>query len=513
MTLRAKKELIAALATAYAQAGRNEKTKLLDSFVSATGVNRKHAIQLLNADNSHPRQKRERQRTYGTDVHDALLVIWKASNYSCGKRLVPFMPFWIAALERHAHLSLTDEVRSSLLCISAATVDRMLKPERQNLKSRRVKIRRPGNSVREEIPIRTCGDWYDLKAGFVECDLVAHCGGDLSGQFEHTLTVTDIATSWTECVAIQSKLEEDVLQALRSIRDLLPFPLLSIDTDNGSEFINGLLAGYCYREEIGFTRGRPYKKNDQAHVEERNGNVVRRFLGYARYSGVEAHHLLNRIYNLVRLYVNFFAPSMKLIKKQRDGAKQKRTYERAQTPFQRVMRLDIDLSQKERLQRTFDSLDPIALLNEIDILRQKLHACTAADTVKKESPPKTKTAPNQRRVSNGWGAASLIRTLTPNVHRTLQEDPSRSPREIFEMLRAVVSSELNEKTHLRLLAVVVNEWRYAHPEFMKRYPRGFRARAIQKFGTEISDWRPGKSIEATRSQGKNFDEAKEVVRV
>ena len=515
MTLKARKELVSALKTAYAEADTAEKTKLLDSFIQATGYARKHATRLLNSTENSQRPPRERRREYGDDVHAALVLIWKASNYSCGKRLVPVIRDWITALERHGHLALDPELKDRLLSISAATVDRVLKESRQTIKPRGVRLPRQPNAIRDSIPVRTFGDMDGLKPGDVECDLVLHCGGDLSGQYLHTLTVTDIITGWTECLALSSKEEYEVAAGFKKARELFPFALKSIDTDNGCEFINGVLTEYCRMEGLSFTRSRPYRKNDQAHVEERNGAVVRRFVGHQRLSGLESLSLLRSLYALLRLYLNFFSPSMKLAKKQR-GAKPKRLFEPAQTPYQRVLKMSISEDQKRKLQRTFEMLDPLSVLEEINRIRQRLEAAPAADSVRKLKPQTKKESPPIRRslADRGRkGTKRFIHKFEAQIHRILSQNPRRTPKEVLDLLRDVCDEQINETEHLRVISAEVNAWRHAHPEHTRCYPRGFRAQAMRKFAGTIKEYRPGFGSLQNGSQGDKIDEATEVVRV
>jgi hypothetical protein len=260
-----------------------------------------------------------------------------------------------------------------LLAASPATVDRLLYDVRHGALGAGRGTTKPGALIKNQVPIRTFSEWNDSRPGFIEADLVAHCGNNVGGYFLNTLVMTDIATGWTECTAILFRDQETVLRGIRASREHLPFPLLGLDTDNGSEFLNYSLLGYCADEEISFTRSRPYKKNDQCHVEQKNGQIVRQFIGYDRFEGVEPCQILDELYQRLRLYVNFFQPSMKLISKSRDGSKVFRQYDRAQTPFQRVLSdpkvTEID---KNKLRLQFAELDPVALLLEIQSVQNRL---------------------------------------------------------------------------------------------------------------------------------------------
>lgn len=322
MSLSARTQLTVSLSTRYRQAKRPQKKKILDEFTAATGYHRKYAISLLKGTaRKHKRTKvRRRARRYNEAAKESLILIWKASNHLCSKRLVPFLPELMAALERKGHLTLPKEIRQLLLAMSAATVDRLLSDLRYNGRRRSFGTTRPGALLKRQVPIRTFADWDDLKPGFLEADLVAHCGTTTQGAYLSSLTLTDVSTTWTECLALLMHGQEAVLSGLEQARGLFPFPILGLDTDNGSEFLNAQLLGYCRAEKITFTRCRPYKKNDQCHVEQKNGSIVRRMVGYDRYEGSEACRQLAALYGVLRLYNNFFQPSMKLIFKERRAA-------------------------------------------------------------------------------------------------------------------------------------------------------------------------------------------------
>jgi len=283
----------------------------LDQLVAAIGYSRKHAINVLIHPPASEGHSKQRLRRYDERVEQALVSLWKVANKICAKRLVPFLPELVSSMERHGHLSLPTDVRKRLLTISPATADRLLARERRQTQ-RGLSTTRPGSLLKKQIRGRTFADWDDLQLGFVEADLVAHCGETPEGCFLHTLVLVDVATGWTECLALLRRSEADVIGALNSVRRRLPFALLGLDTDNGSEFINYEMLRYCQREHITFRRSRVHRRNDQAYVEEKNGSVVRRLIGYDRYEGVEAWRALMQLYEVLRLYLNFFQPLMKL---------------------------------------------------------------------------------------------------------------------------------------------------------------------------------------------------------
>lgn len=366
LSLSSRQELLSQTADRYGQVRGREKGQILDQLMATTGYSRKHAITVLNHPTVSPGPSVRRRRRYDERVEQALVSLWKVAHQICAKRLVPFLPEWVASMERHGHLSLPEEVRERLLTISPATADRLLARKRSQ-PQRGQSMTRPGSLLKKQIRIRTFTDWDDLQPGFVEADLVAHCGETTEGAFLHTLVLVDVATGWTECVALLRRSEADVIGALNSVRQRLPVALLGLDTDNGSEFINYEMLRYCQREHITFTRSRVNKKNDQAYVEEKNGSVVRRLIGYDRYEGVDAWRALMQLYEVLRLYLNLFQPSMKLLSKKRDGARVSKRYDQAQTPCQRVLASSqVRKRNKEELRRLFRESDPLALLKELE---------------------------------------------------------------------------------------------------------------------------------------------------
>jgi len=277
VSLQAKRELLQCLIPQYREASSSKKkSKPLDAFTATTEYNRKYAMWLLNhAKEVQPTPERPRPLHYGPEVQHTLFLVWNAANRICAKRLIPFLPTLLEALEQHEHLHLSQECRSQLLSMSAATVDRLLSSQR-TLGQRGLSTTRAGTLLKQQILIRTFEEWNATQPGFLEADLVAHCGTDIEGGFLYTLTLTDVATGWTECLPLLYRSQETVLAAIQRARLLFPFPILGIDTDNGGEFINEALIAYCEQEHLTFTRGRPYLKNDQCFVEQKNGAIVRK---------------------------------------------------------------------------------------------------------------------------------------------------------------------------------------------------------------------------------------------
>ncbi len=315
----ARRELVRAVGERYRAGTREEKRRILDEFVAVTRWHRKHAIRTLNVEGSAKRDRRGRARGYDDAIRQALLVLWEASDRVCGKRPRPLLPALIEALERHGHLQLDEQIRTRVLAASAATIDRLLAEPRAAARGRPLRGAKASPSVRRTVAVRTFADWKDPAPGYMEADLVAHCGVTMEGSFVHTLVLTDVATAWTECVPLVVGEGALVVEALDRLRDAMPFPLRGVDTDNGSEFVNEAVIAFCARSGIEFTRSRPYRKNDQAWVEQKNGAVVRRLAGYGRLEGIAAAEALARLYAASRLFVNFFQPSFKLAEKRREG--------------------------------------------------------------------------------------------------------------------------------------------------------------------------------------------------
>jgi hypothetical protein len=367
MSQRSKKELLEAIRPRYLKAKKAGKERILDEFIAATGYHRKHAIRLFNH-GSKPKglKKKGRAKVYVGEVVEVLARVWEICGRICSKRLKPFMPEIINVLERHHELHLTEETKGLLIRMSCATIDRCLRPARFE-HPHGLSTTKPGTLLKKMIPVRIFTPWEDERPGFLEVDLVAHCGETTEGLYLNTLTATDIATGWTECLALPNKTQQAVSRAVLDLRQRLPFPLLGLDSDNGSEFINDTLFRYCQAEQITFTRSRPYQKNDQAHVEQKNWSVVRHTIGYDRLETAEELALLGSIYQDLRLYINFFQPVLKLIAKvQLDGRTVKK-YDQAATPYRRILALNIiPFDAKARLSSLYVHLNPVALRNSID---------------------------------------------------------------------------------------------------------------------------------------------------
>jgi hypothetical protein len=374
MSQGSKRELIAAIRPRYLKANKAGKEHILNEFIATTGYHRKSAIRVLKQ-GAKPKglKKPGRQKIYQGEVVQSLEQIWEICGRISSKRLQPFLPEMVSILERHHELCLSAEIKSLLLRMSRSTIDRCLKKARFPSPQRGLSTTKPGVLLKQAIPIRTFTPWQEEHPGFLEIDLVAHCGPSTEGTYLNTLTATDLATGWTECLALANKTQVAVSQAIGQLRLDLPFPLLGLDSDNGSEFINDTLLRYCQTEQITFTRSRPYRKNDQAHVEQKNWSVVRHTVGYDRLETEAELALLRSIYADLRLYINFFQPVLKLIGKEQIDGKTKRTYDRATTPYRRVLALEtLSWQVKARLTALYVQLNPVFLRTRIDANVAKL---------------------------------------------------------------------------------------------------------------------------------------------
>jgi hypothetical protein len=377
ISMGARREVLSAVAERYRSAGRVEKGRILDALCRTTGWHRKHAVRALRRrvveKTVTTRAPRERKRRYGAANKDALTALWEASDRVCGKRLVVMIPTLLPALQQHSRLELSEGEQVQLLAVSAATIDRMLgdvKVAAAGGRRRRVGFY---SAVRREVPIRTFNDWKDPAPGFCEVDMVAHGGTSVAGSFIQTLTMVDVATGWTECLPLVNRDGSLVVEALKRAQSLFPWLLRGVDFDNDSAFMNEVVVPWCRGQQLEVTRSRAYKKNDQAFVEQKNGAVVRRLVGYGRFDGVETARVMARLYAAARLYVNFFQPSFKLKEKRREGAKVIKRYHNPSTPYERALaHPKVAETVKKRLREQYRALDPVALLAEIRAAQEEL---------------------------------------------------------------------------------------------------------------------------------------------
>ncbi len=376
MSRQGKWEYLKAIHARYRQAPRAEKSRILDEFCQVTGYHRKSALRLLSGPPPGRRPSRRRHPPafrYSTRVIQVLAAIWEAAGYPWSVRLKALLPLWLPWA--HIRFRLTPALEEQLLALSPRQMDRRLRPHKRQAKNRLYGRTKPGSLLKHHIPLRT--DRWDVTVpGFTEIDLVAHSGESGEGEFLHSLNQTDIHTTWVETRAVLGRGQTGVQQALAEMRQALPFALRGIDSDNGSEFINAHLYRYCQAEGIQFTRGRPYKKDDNAHVEQKNWTHVRKLMGYVRYDSPEACEAMNALYRReLRLLQNLFLPSVKLVRKVRVGSRLRRVYDRPQTPFERVLACpEADPGQVAQLQALREQLDPFALAQAIDEKLTRLYA-------------------------------------------------------------------------------------------------------------------------------------------
>lgn len=374
MTQQAKAEIIKHYRKHYKRAAKREKSRVIDVIAESTGYSRKHIIHALNEDVDVPIQITRARISRYESIIEPLEKIWAVSNFLCGKRLEPFIPDLLSSLQRHQEIALTQEEEALLLSIKSATIDRLLVPARKGLVPKGRSTTKPGTLLKHKIAIRTFADWNEDEPGFLEIDLVAHCGDNTRGEYINTLDMTDVATGWTICAAFMGRSERFCVEAIEDVKSSFPFPILGIDSDNGSEFINAHLKHYCERNSITFTRGRANKKNDSCYVEQKNWDVVRKTIGYGRFDTYHQLDIIKRIHNLLALYQNYFQPSQKLVSKERIGAKVKKKYDTAQTPSQRLLsRLETPNTTRAALRNTFQGLNPVQLLRSIQSLISELY--------------------------------------------------------------------------------------------------------------------------------------------
>jgi hypothetical protein len=370
MTAKTKKEYSKTVAERYLQAkGRKEKTKILDEYCATLKYHRKSGVRRLRKINFHdPPAHRSREKLYSQEANSALIKIWRHFGCICAERLHPFLSEAIRILEKFGHIEMAESVKRELLAMSRPTIGRRITDHRKRFGGGKgLSATKPGSLLKRHIPVQT-QSWDIARPGFLEMDLVAHCGGSLSGDFIFTLQTVDICTTWTERKAVMGKSQGVVFAGILDIEKKLPFPVLGYDSDNGSEFINEQLWKYCRERGIVFTRSRPYMKKDNAHIEQKNWPLVRKILGYDRFDTGHQLALINDLYdNELRLYLNFFQPSLKLASKERFGAKIRRKYNGAKTPYRRVLDcVEVPETKKAELRALYETLDPVKLKRRID---------------------------------------------------------------------------------------------------------------------------------------------------
>lgn len=364
--------IVKAFSKKYRGASKKIKGQVLKEVAEATLYSRKHLMEILTHPVRIKKIFRPRISPYQS-VFKSLKKLWGISNFACGKRLVPLIKTYLFSLKRHEGWAVSSEDKKKLLSISPATVDRLLKHERKRITLKGRCRTKPGTLLKNQIPVRTFSDWDEKEPGYGEIDSVHHCGGNPAGDYLYSLDLTDVATGWNECRAHLGKSETRTVEALDKIRKRLPFPLKGVDFDTGGEFVNWHLIRYCGKNKINYTRAREGKKNDQCFVEQQNFSVVRRFVGYVRLDTLQQLKNLNRLYDLLSDYQNFFQTVGRVREKVRNGTRLTRRYDPPQTPYQRVsIHPKIDVEIKKKLRRRFLKLNPRKLILEINRLGRKL---------------------------------------------------------------------------------------------------------------------------------------------
>ena len=474
-----RQELVTAVADRYRQSTSAEKRLILDEFVALTGYHRKHAVRVLNGSATMPRARRGRRCVYDAAVTEGLIVLWEASDRMCGKRLKALLPTLVPALEHHGHLSLDPAVRERLLAVSAATIDRRLASARAVTAGQRRRRRSGLNGLRSSVPVRTFGDWRDPAPGFVEADLVAHCGGTRSGSFVWTLVLTDIASGWTECVPLLVREARLVVDALDQLRGALPFPLRGVDTDNGSEFLNEMLVAFCREQGIELTRSRPYRKNDQAWVEQKNGAVVRRLVGYGRLGG----RARGRGAGPPLLGCAPVRERVPAVVQARGEDAPRRPCSEALPCAGDAVRAPVGVGRDSRCDegpaaRRARYVDPLALLDEIRAVQHHLAALAAGATVHPMPERDADLDGFLRSLALAWRAGEVrpthrartrplrhwrtrqdpFETTWPRIVQWLEVEPHRTAKELFDRLRREQPGAFLPG-QLRTLQRRVRDWR------------------------------------------------------
>ncbi|MFM0351680.1 integrase catalytic domain-containing protein [Paraburkholderia sp. RL17-347-BIC-D] len=467
----------------YRRSGRIDKHQILDEFVELTGYHRKHAIRVLCREPTPPQGKPGPPRRYDDEVRAALITLWEASDRICGKRLKALLPTLVDSLTRHGHLSLSKEMHQRLRQISAATIDRLLRDVReQAFSGQRRRAGGIGTAIRRAVPIRTFNDWNDPLPGYLEIDFVEHCGGTkIDGDFVHSLVMTDIATGWTECLAMPVRSGALVREHIELVRHALPFPLRGLDCDNDTAFMNEDVFNFCKATGIELTRSRAYKKNDQAWVEQKNGAIVRRLVGYGKLRGLEATGTLASLYQVSRLYINFFQPSFKLKSKTRHGARVTKRYEAPLTPLERVLRsASIPEATKRSLRARFRKLDPLDLLHRMREAQQRIAECSAsggqpteikissdvplADFLSSlgtawQAGEVRPTHHRKARVQHDWRTREdPFEHSWPKIQEWLEIEPGITAKKLHERLTAMAPT-MYSRAQLRTLQRRVKVWR------------------------------------------------------
>ncbi|HEX2713999.1 MAG TPA: ISNCY family transposase [Candidatus Acidoferrales bacterium] len=431
-------EYLRAIYERYRVAGRKAKKVILSEFCANTGYHRKYAIRLLNGPRPEKRRTRRGRRrglTYSQETLALLTAVWEAAGYPWSVRLKALLPTWLPWIRKRFRVR--PEIEPQLLQISARQIDRRLKAQKTQRKRSLYGRTKPGYLLKHHIPVKADG-WDVQNPGFTEVDLVSHSGNSASGEFGHPLNVTDIHTTWTESQAVLGRGEEAVQRALNEIAGVLPFPLRGVDSDNGSEFINWHLQRWCEQKGIQLTRGRPYKKDDNAHVEQKNWTHVRKLLGWERYDTHEAVEAINDLYrHELRLWLNLFLPSVKLVKKVRLGSKVRRIYDAPRTPLERVKAGPQANPEKvARLEQFRKALDPFQLGRSIERKLDRIYRL-ANRRLSQKAVQQTPAEPGPRvQRANGCGKAAALGNPANHARFPLSHSRNHNkPSVTFQMSR------------------------------------------------------------------------------
>jgi hypothetical protein len=394
LDLMTRKSITREVSRRYRKASKKERGRMLDEFCALSGYNRSYAAWVLRKGPSPKKKNKKthvrpagatrqgRKPIYTAEVRKALVKVWAILDCPCGKRLVAAIPETLRALEKFGEIKLKEGLREKLLAMSASTADRLLASERRKIEIKSRSKTRPGSLLKHQIPIRTFSEWDDARVGFLEIDLVGHDGGNTSGDYCQSLDGTDVKSGWTELRALRNKARIWTHEAIEDIRQDLPFALLGLDSDNGSEFINFHLVKYCEENGITFTRSRPWRKNDSCYVEQKNYTAVRRYVGYFRYEGEEQLEILGQLYAVLCPYLNFFQPQAKLVEKVREGSRVKKRYDKPKTPYRRLLESpEVDELTRRKLRRQYAKLNPAQLMRDINRIQRKLFKTTGLGTI------------------------------------------------------------------------------------------------------------------------------------
>lgn len=478
MSKQLQKELLNAVRERYSQATKREKYNILNEFVQVSGYHRKYAIRLFGGlpVNRPQSDVINSNKVYDEAVKEVLIVLWETADRICGKRLKAIIPNLMDSMERHGHLKLETLIREKILSVSASTIDRVLRPMKKEITNRR--RNRTFRKVGKDIVTKTSHDWENSLPGYLEIDFVVHGGGSMSGEYLHSLVATDVCSGWTESVALLAREQSLVTEGLDQIQNQMPIPILGINSDNDSAFINETLNSYCKQEKIIFTHSRAHHSNDQAWIEQKNGAVIRKIVGHDRFSGIVTGQAMAQLYQAVRLYVNYFQPSFKLRDKIRIGAKVKKKYNAPATPCDRLLFDDrVGVKTKEILQKQKEQLDPVELLHRIRQGQSALAFLSAGKTT--PGPDKQSLDQFLSQLPKLWKAGEVRpthRKKEPNTRhwRTrvnpfehvwtdimlwLQSEPDCTAKTLFMRLKLRYPDTFADG-HLRTLQRRVKEWRH-----------------------------------------------------